>query len=131
MAAVARAGRSLALTCSIVTFTPACLPNSAACWSVMTSAAGTKLLHSRTCKVLVCAKAGALPPTNSTLAVAAIAILAVRKARRVMPLGVLPSWDGHTTRGRIRVLLCRGVETPALAASGWAVLYGKVYGVSR
>src|SRR5262249_56826549 len=94
------------------------------------SAAGTKLLHSRTCKVLVCAKAGAFP-TTSTPAVAASAILAVRKARRVMPPGVLPSWGGHDTRGRIRVLLCRGVEVPAFAVSRWAVLYGKGRGVSR
>src|SRR2546425_3043035 len=107
MAAVARAGRSLALTCSMVTFTPACLPNSAACWSVTTSAAGTKLLHSRTCKVLVWAKAGACPPTNSTPAVTARAILAVRKARRVIPSAV-GARVGHDTRGRIRVLLYRG-----------------------
>ena len=86
IAAVARAGRSLALMCSMVTLTPACLPNSAACWSLTTSAAGTKLVHSRTCNVLVWAKAGAFPPTNSAPAAAARAILVLRKARRVSPL---------------------------------------------
>src|SRR5262249_27844687 len=90
--------------CSMVTFTPACLPNSAACWSLITSAAGTKLLHSRTCNVLVWAKAGACPVTNSAPAAAARAILVLRKARRVSPPAGLPPACCGTLCG-IRLLL--------------------------
>src|SRR5262245_26245925 len=104
MAAVARAGRSLALTCSMVILTPACLPNSAACWSVTTSAAGTKLLHWRTCSVLVWARAGACPVTNSAAVAAARGMLVLRKARRVsFPAGLSPTCCG--TLCGIRLLL--------------------------
>src|SRR5215470_19382841 len=104
MAAVARAGRSLALTCSMVTLTPACLPKSAACWSVTTSAAGTKLLHWRTCSVLVWARAGAFPVTKSAPAAAARAMLVLRKARRVSPPAGFPPACCGTLCG-IRLLL--------------------------
>ncbi len=91
MADAMRGLRSLKLMSSTVTSTPACLPNSAPSRLSSTSAAGTKLTHSRRWSLVPLGKLGGccarrIPGIPPTVAAPATAPVIVRNARRFMLL---------------------------------------------
>src|SRR6185503_13596905 len=87
MDAVARACRSFWLMRSILTSTPACLPNSAAWASNRVSAAGMKCDHCNRCSRVPCAYAGARrAATMPSTPLAAAPAERARKRRRLTDL---------------------------------------------